>query len=629
MLATRRPCDRRRRGRPPACVPPAARRARSPSSEAAARDASRASRSRRGLPRTTDALVAALARLSRGHSPARKGARSIAATLGDQASPVGGWEDRLIIAGRVALRAGKGLAASAPGAGAVSAGGDVNLGLEVPAPIQWLSDGQATGKQAEGFFGELTAGLRGLTTAPEATTTKGTLKASTNGETYSVELDTSKPAKTYCPKGKGSQGVVETKGTYKGRRTLTVGRQTQTETFELEYTVTGHVNRSAELTTYDIKVNLSGTDAAGQPFKLAGTNTGIKQPAIGDAIIFPSKVKLSAGARDDDLNLAVAATSLARQEGLKFLKNAQDEFSKTDGCVQVIETPQKVKRGTSATVQVRTINRITGKPVQSEVTSEPSGGAQVTPAKTNTGADGTTKLNVKMPAKGHGSSVGPVRAAAAGPAIAITTLSTTGRGHGRIGSDELPVSYKVELAATGSSEAYPNANAIRGDGTIHEVDATLIATLQGDGTTGKVTWKGQRTVAFSDLQARCDFANCPIICNVAAPVSVGGDWTVQIEADSDAGTVAVTRWVPTAHVTITGTCDNGAGPEPFSVNGPGIGPDFGTKLDPDATTAAPDTPQVPIEGGWFRFTSTVQGAGGLDANYDQSGVGQVQLTPQY
>ena len=55
----------------------------------------------RGVPRGGDALAIALGRLSRN----RRGAHSITAALGPRATAVGRWEDRVVGAGRAAMRA--------------------------------------------------------------------------------------------------------------------------------------------------------------------------------------------------------------------------------------------------------------------------------------------------------------------------------------------------------------------------------------------------------------------------------------------------------------------------------------------------------------------------------------------
>ncbi|MCU0314778.1 MAG: hypothetical protein MUC84_12050, partial [Solirubrobacteraceae bacterium] len=341
----------------------------------------------RGLPRTSAGLLGSIVSQAR-PGPAAKG--SIAAALGGRANDVFAWEDRLVATGQQAINARK-RALGLASARAAQTGGGNDLGLDIGAtPIGWAMDVAAR-------IERLKSGNVGTDTGRTTEQTKGTL-ISLEGESYSFELQGTDGVQVKCPK---QGGVVEATGSFKATRTYTVpGQGPVTETVTGTFTITGRVSRSAQLTSYDVKVNVTDSGSA---TPTTGQATGIKPRATAkeSAIITSKEVKITGG-RPGRERLVAAAIGFAQREGLAFVQDAENVFNKEASCLQAQPTPKTVKSGQSAQVTIKVVSRITGKPVESDLTLQPSGGATVTPTKTSTTPSKPAKVQVKMPAKGKG-----------------------------------------------------------------------------------------------------------------------------------------------------------------------------------------------------------------------------------
>ena len=199
------------------------------------------------------------------------------------------------------------------------------------------------------------------------------------------------------------------------------------------FAITGHVNRAAELKSYDITATARGVDADGanSAFTVSGAASDLKVQANGLAIIAPTRVKLSQGARSDDAALMATAMNYARDEGLKFLNNSENVFYKEASCLRTVTTKPHVKRGETATEEVTVFSRITNKRVESKLTLDATGGAEATPKTAETTPRKAAKVKVKMPAKPRGTSVDRRAIAAAAPSVAITGLSSRAAPSGR------------------------------------------------------------------------------------------------------------------------------------------------------------------------------------------------------
>ena len=314
------------------------------------------------------------------------------------------------------------------------------------------------------------------------TSTQGTLTAA-NGDKYTFESTTDESG-IYCPKqppkpkpkskGKGQvkspspEGVVELHGVLGGTRTFTLpGSGERTEHFLEGYTVTGHVNDQAQLVSYDVAVNISGSDASGRPFSMQASELNMRpRPTAGtQPVVDPSKVALESS-RQEDLPMAVAALDLASKEAVKYLQDAQSVFDKEQSCIAEVSTPSIVKRGTTQVVKVHIISKLTGKRVEGDVIFHPTGGATVTPETAHTTTTKDAEFTVTMPGRHSGRAAGA--GAAASPSVDIVALSAQGRATGTIGSDDLPAAYKIDLNEASTTLATNGAYSIHG---------TLVATV--------------------------------------------------------------------------------------------------------------------------------------------------------
>lgn len=494
----------------------------------------------RGLPRTAAGLLGSI--VSQGR-PGREVKGSIAARLGSRAADVFRWEDRLVAAGQQAIGARKrqlGIAARARARAAQE-----NLGLELAGPLQWASEAQA-------FIERLRSG--GTDTGRANEQTKGRL-ISQEGETYTFELQGTDGVQVKCPK---EGGVVEASGTFKATRTYTVpGSGAVTETVTGTFTIIGRVNRSAQLTSYDVKVKVTDPGSA---TPTSGEARGIKPRASAkeSAIITSNEVKITGG-RAGREKLVAAAIGYAQREGLAFVQDAENVFNRQASCLKAEATPKTVKSGTTKDVTVRVVSRITGKPVESDLTLQPAGGATASPQKTTTTPSKPAKVKVKMPAKGKGSRA----RAAANASVSITGLSERGRAKGSIGSDEVPEAYDVAIDVQGEGR-FATHDAT---GTLR---ATIVATRQGGD--GAPRWRGTVASGWTDLSATSKIPDC----SYGSPVSSGG-LAAEIAATDDGERVTVT-WGADGEqqgltATFTVSCENGsvAGqPGPSLV---GIGPE--------------------------------------------------------
>jgi hypothetical protein len=485
----------------------------------------------RGLPRTSAGLLGSLVSQAR-PGPAARG--SIAAALGGRANDVFAWEDRLVAAGQRAIAARK-QALGLAGARAAQTGGDNDLGLQIVGPLGW-------GMEAAALLERLKSGSSGTDIGRTREQTKGTL-ISLEGESYSFALQGTDGVQVKCPK---AGGIVEATGTFTATRTYTVpGQGPVTENLTGTFTITGRVNRQAQLTSYDVKVSVSD---AGSATPTSGQATGIKPRATAkeSAIITSKEVKITGG-RAGRERLVAAAIGYAQREGLAFVQDAENVFNREASCLKAEPTPKTVKSGQTAQVTIKVISRITGKTVESDLTLQPSGGATVTPQKTSTTPANPAKVKVKMPAKGKGSRA----RAAATASVAITGLSELGRARGRVGSDEIPEAYDVRIQIQGQGRfATHDAS-----GTL---DVTVLAPRQGE----EARWTGTAQAAWTDVGAASKTD-----CSYGSPVS-GGPIEVTVTLAGD-DAVSVT-WGPQGDgngllATLTATCP--ADPRPAVIAG--------------------------------------------------------------
>lgn len=528
----------------------------------------------RGLPRRTDALVVALGQISRGLQPTAPGAKSIVAALGPRAADYGRWEDTLVAAGRRALRV-RGIGALAP---RVRAAQEENLGLQIPGPIDAIVKGEVTWERLKSRVKD------GLGEGETTATTKGSLKV--GGDAYEFESAADQFARVFCPT---EAGIVEARGTLAATRTYTVAGKAVTERFIVLFTIRGRVNRAAQLTSYDVEVTISGADAGGTNFTFTGKSAGIKprSSSAEQAVVLPSSVTISGTTRLGGDKMAAAAIAYAQREGLKFVQDAENVFNKEASCLEAKPSKKTVPKGATANVTVRVVSRITGKDVDSSLTLQPSGGAEVTPTQATTAPGKPAKVQVKMPAKKRHRTAAPVAGAAAEPSVAITGLSERGRARGSIGADRLPEAFAVTLRIAGKA-----------DFATHSAAGTLAATVivRRAGKDG-ATWRGAATAGFTGLTAASKIPGC----TYGSPAS-SERWTVEIEAEGD-DRVAVTDWIPErgfmSTFTITCRFPGGGGGTVAGQPGPAI------------VAIAPGRFTVPIEGGSRRVAGGVrQGAFG-------------------
>ncbi|MFN8130777.1 MAG: hypothetical protein U0R70_04440 [Solirubrobacteraceae bacterium] len=526
----------------------------------------------RGLPRRTDLLVVALGQASRSLKPLQAGARSIAAQLGARAAEYGAWEDALVRAGRAAVRA-RGIAAAVPRSRAAQA---EDLGLQLPGPIDAIVKGDVSWERIKGAFGDDTGSAK--------TKTKGSLTV--GGDTYEFESATEPVAKVFCPT---EAGIVKASGTLAGSRAATVGGKTATERFLVFFTITGRVDRAARLTSYDVEVTISGADAAGGKYSFSGKSSGIKprSSSAEQAVVLPSQVTLNGGTRAGGDKMAAAAIAYAQREGLKFVQDAENVFNREASCLEAKPSKPNVKKGSTATVTIQVISRITGKPVDSNLTLQPSGGAEVTPQQITTTPGKPAKVQVKMPAKRRHRPGSPVASAAGEPSVGITGLSERGRARGSIGSGGLPDAFAVTVRIAGTAAF-----------ATHTATGTLAATVVARRVGEADRWRGVATAGFTGLTAASRIAGC----TYGSPASLER-WTVEIEAAGDER-VTVTDWVPPKGFasTFTITCRFPGGGGSATVAGqPG----------PAIVGVAPERFTVPGEGGTRRVAGGVkQGAFG-------------------
>jgi hypothetical protein len=416
----------------------------------------------RGVPHGTDALAVALGRLSR----ARGGRRSIAAMLGPRAKAIGRWEDQLVLAGRDALRAHGGLAAPDLGPRAAPpAGQEETLQLNVAdSPIGWI-------ERAEAFFHKDEG-----TDVNNTTSTKGTLVAAKDGTSYDYASFTDESGFSCPEKKKGDtskNAVVQEQGTLIGRRTVKLPRSPeQMELYLVAFTITGSVNRAAQLQSYNITARVTGADAelANNTFALTGSTKNLKAFSGTEAIIAPPVVTLSRGAREGDAALMVDAMNYARGEGLKFLNNAENVFYKEASCLSTKVTKPHVKRGETATEEITVSSRITGKRVESNLTLDATDGAEATPKTAETTPSKAATVKVKMPAAPRGSSTDRFATVAAEPSVAITGLSEQGRAVGTIDSQTLPVALVFDSTIVNTA---PPANSGESGSITYHVHAVV------------------------------------------------------------------------------------------------------------------------------------------------------------
>ena len=519
----------------------------------------------RGLPRTSAGLLGSIVGAAR---PTRASKGSIASALGDRGAAVFAWEDRLVVAGQQAIAARKRALGIATAGARVSQtdGTDNDLGLQLAGPLDWAMTAGAIIKSIKEGGGNLDTGR---TTEQ----TKGTL-ISLEGESFSFELQGTDGVQVKCPK---QGGIVEATGTFKGTRTYKPpGAQAPvTETVTGTFKITGRVDRRAKLTSYDVEVSVTDSRSA---TPTSGTAKGIKPRATAkeSAIITSSAVGITGGAGRE--KLVTAAIGYAQREGLAFVQDAEAVFDKQASCLEAVPSPKVVKSGTQKEVTIRVKSRITGQPVESDLTLQPSGGATVSPQTTTTTPSKPAKVRVKMPAKGKGSQV---RAAAAKGSVAITGLSERGRARGTVGSDEVPETFEVAFD-------------VRGEGRFATHDATgtfrstVLARRQDDGT----TWKGSAQAAWSDLGATSKVSRC----SYASPLS-GGTLGVELTRTGES-TVKVTWTTPDGAglaSSFTVTCTFPPNPPAVVAGQPG----------PSLVPLRPESVTLPITGGSRPLTGSI------------------------
>lgn len=519
----------------------------------------------KGLPRTSAALLGSIVGAAR---PARAAKGSIASALGDRGPAVFDWEDRLVAAGQRAIAARKRALGIATASARISQtdGTDNDLGLQLAGPLDWAV-------KAGALIKSIKEGGSNLDTGRTTEQTKGTL-ISLEGESFSFELQGTDGVQVKCPK---QGGIVEATGTFKGTRTYKPpgAQEPITETVTGTFKITGRVDRKAKLTSYDVEVSVADSRSA---TPTTGTAKGVRPRATAkeSAIITSSSVGITGASGRE--KLVTAAIGYAQREGLAFVQDAEAVFNRQASCLEAVPTPKVVKSGTQKQVTIRVKSRITGQPVESDLTLEPSGGATVSPKTITTTPSKPAKVQVKMPAKGKGSRV---RAAAAKGSVAITGLSERGRARGTVGSDEVPETFEVAFD-------------VRGEGRFATHDATgtfrstIVARRQGDGT----TWKGSAEAAWSDLSATSKVPECAY----ASPLSGG---TLGVELTSTGGNTVKVTW----------TTPNGAGlassftvtctfpPNPPAIVAGQPGPSL-VPLQPDAAT-------LPITGGTQALTGSI------------------------
>lgn len=380
----------------------------------------------KGLPRGRTRLLGSLATGSR--IPAStKG--SIAARLGRGLPAIAAWEARLVAAGQAAAARTAGATARA----AQSPGTENDLGLELVGPLGWA-------QSAAEFIKSVKEGQGGIRDTGRDQETKGKL-IKVGGESYEFSVAEGGEPKLFCPNAKG---VVKASGVLKVRRTYTPpGTQVPVvEQLTIEYTITGYVDKKATLTKYDVDVKVIGT-GGGAGGTTTGSAKGVKPRATGIPIIAGDAIRIGGASGRD--RLVATAIAYAQEEGLKFVQDAENRFNREASCLTTEQKPAKVKPGTQQEVTIKVISRITGKQVDSDLTLQPSGGAEVTPTTTTTTPSKPARVKVKMPAKGKGSSV---RArAAASASVGITGLSEQGRAVGTIGPDGLPERFTGTIRA--------------------------------------------------------------------------------------------------------------------------------------------------------------------------------------
>jgi hypothetical protein len=320
---------------------------------------------------------------------------------------------------------------AARGARAAQAGGEITLGLEVGGPLGWATSAAET---ISSLRGRIAGGLDSGSRTEQA---GGSLTAA-DGSRYETSIEDGKPKGVYCPK---QTGIVEATGALRITRSFTVGRVTRTERFLAEYKITGHVDTSAKLKSYDVEVRLSA-ETGGSSRTTTGRATGIAPRAAGSAAIVPaSAISITGPDAAGMRSLAAAAIAFAQRAGLAFVQDAEQRFHDEASCLEAIPQPGSVRRGSTEQVKIRVKSRITGRFVESNLTLTPAGGARVTPTRVRSTPATPGRVSVTMPAA-RGSSA---RAAAA-PSVGIVGRERTGRSTGTIGSGDR---YEVVLDVRG------------------------------------------------------------------------------------------------------------------------------------------------------------------------------------
>lgn len=476
----------------------------------------------KGLPATQDALFGAIVRRSGTLWPATS--RAAAPLPEATREAFAGWEARLAAAGRIAARGAKSAAAvERAAARTAQSGSDITLGLEVAGPLGW---GSSAVELVESLAGRLRGGLDSGRRTEQA---DGTL-TSADGTRYTTSIEDGKPSGVYCPK---QNGIVEATGVLKIKRTFTVGRSTRSESFIAEYKITGHVDSSARLKSYDVQVKMSAQAGASRSASTA-TATGIEPRASrgASAIVPAGSIRISAGAAPGTQALAAAAIAFAQRAGLEFVQDAEQRFHDEASCLEAIPEPSAVKRGATKQVKIRVKSRITGRFVESNLTLTPGGGASVNPARARTTPSRPAHVTVEMP-RARGSRA----RAAAGGSVAITGREQTGRARGSIGSDGL-VTYEVVLDVHGQG-VFGAWNAFG------ELKVRLTALPLGSDRT---RWEGVGAAVWTSVIL---VPNIP--CQLTNPV--GADTLNVAITALPGGKIQVRPWVPNgAVVTATVTC---------------------------------------------------------------------------
>ncbi len=533
----------------------------------------------RGLPKGTDALASRLVGSSRRLDAKAGGARSLATLLGADAAAIGVWEDAVAKAGLAETNRRLSAAGAAAHARAAQ---DESLGLpKLPGSLSELVQRAST--------------AIGIDPKPDLQNDQGraTVKASLSGKgkNYQFEVDETKPQGVYCPDKKGQ---VNAYGGLKARRDGIQNGQEVVEGFDATYTVNGHVDAAGNLKTYDIIVQWENA---------TGTLKGVKPTSSAFAILDAKSIDISwPEGRSKDLEFGMAeAMRYAQEQALRHLDKAENVWNKAASCIRVETTPKVVKAGKSATATIKAFSRLTGKPIEADVSLEPAGGATVTPAKTTTSPAKPGKAKVTMPRKAKGSRA---RAAAAAK-VAVTVRSKQGIGRASIGSTDIPDAYDVALDLNGL-----------GRFATHDATGTMNATWQAkrDDAAGAVRWTGGARTAWANLAATTKTPGCPL----DTPVDGAGTLSVTVVANDKGDAVTVTLGYGAGTVgaasvlqsSFTVRCDGDPPPPPVpGMPGPSLvdlGPLTFTLPITGGTQALATGPEVQDGGDGFFTTGTLK-----------------------